>query len=124
MSLCSSSLRQDIGFALDLIRLHPLPILGICLGHQAIGVAFGAKVLALGKYSSGRNAHRTVQIINTPRITHGHVIPVIPVSPPKGLFASSGWSSTPPLDEENDTFEAVVYNSLTVDPTSEPAFAH
>lgn len=35
---------QDIGFALDLLRLHPVPILGVCLGHQAIGVAFGAKV--------------------------------------------------------------------------------
>ena len=36
--------KQDIGFALDLLRAHPVPILGVCLGHQAIGVAFGAKV--------------------------------------------------------------------------------
>jgi anthranilate/para-aminobenzoate synthase component II len=35
---------QDIGFALELLRLHPVPILGVCLGHQAIGVAFGGKV--------------------------------------------------------------------------------
>lgn len=37
-------LTQDIGFALELLRLHPVPILGVCLGHQAIGVAFGGKV--------------------------------------------------------------------------------
>lgn len=46
---------------------------------------------------------RVWQIINTPQITHGHVIPVRPVSP-FGLFD---------LEEE---FEVVVYNSLTVDP--------
>jgi para-aminobenzoate synthetase len=34
---------QDIGFALDLLRGHEVPILGVCLGHQAIGVAFGGK---------------------------------------------------------------------------------
>ena len=39
--------KQDIGFALDLLRAHPAPILGVCLGHQAIGVAFGAKVSRL-----------------------------------------------------------------------------
>jgi len=28
------------------------------------------------------------QIINTPHITHGHVVHIVPVSPSKGLFAS------------------------------------
>jgi anthranilate/para-aminobenzoate synthase component II len=39
-------MKQDIGFALDLLRANYLdiPILGVCLGHQAIGVAFGGKV--------------------------------------------------------------------------------
>ncbi|KAK8844826.1 hypothetical protein IAR55_006676 [Kwoniella newhampshirensis] len=89
----------DIGFALDLLRLHPIPILGVCLGHQAIGVAFGGK------------------IVDTPQITHGHVVPVAPVQPSKGLFASSFWHKS---SEESDQFDAVVYNSLTVDPASLP----
>ncbi|KAL0253800.1 hypothetical protein I308_101177 [Cryptococcus tetragattii IND107] len=87
----------DIGFALQLLRRHPVPILGVCLGHQAIGVAFGGK------------------IINTPKITHGHVIPVAPVQPPIGLFAS------PLFDADGKTqFDVVVYNSLTVDPITLP----
>lgn len=58
------------------------------------------------------------KIINTPHITHGHVVSISPVSPAKGLFASPFWkSSRSPLDDE-DSFEAVVYNSLTVDPES------
>ncbi|ODN73682.1 hypothetical protein L202_07228 [Cryptococcus amylolentus CBS 6039] len=89
----------DIGFALDLLRLHPVPILGICLGHQAIGYAFGGK------------------IINTPKITHGHVIPIAPVQPPLGLFASPLWA---PAEQQKDSFDVVVYNSLAVDPSSLP----
>ncbi|WVR03036.1 hypothetical protein IAU60_000025 [Kwoniella sp. DSM 27419] len=91
---------SDIGFALDLLQLHPLPILGVCLGHQAIGVAFGAK------------------IINTPSITHGHVVPISPVQPAKGLFASPFWRRA--CEKEGEEFEVVVYNSLTVDQESIP----
>ncbi|WVO15148.1 hypothetical protein L204_102792 [Cryptococcus depauperatus] len=86
----------DIGFALELLRLHPLPILGVCLGHQAIGVAFGGKIM------------------NTPTITHGHVIPIEPTIPHKGLFASRFWKVA------NKQVDVVVYNSLTVDPTTLP----
>ncbi|OCF44981.1 para-aminobenzoate synthetase [Kwoniella heveanensis CBS 569] len=92
---------SDIGFALDLLRSHPLPILGVCLGHQAIAVAFGAK------------------IINTPSITHGHVVPISPVSPTKGLFASPYWQ-TDGESEKEQVFEVVVYNSLTADPDTIP----
>ncbi|WVF66767.1 hypothetical protein IAT40_001509 [Kwoniella sp. CBS 6097] len=91
---------SDIGFALDLLRSHPLPLLGVCLGHQAIAVAFGAK------------------IINTPSITHGHVVPISPVSPAKGLFASPFWQRDG--EDEPDDFEVVVYNSLTADPDTIP----
>ncbi|ORY26958.1 ADC synthase [Naematelia encephala] len=89
---------SDIGFALDLLRLHPLPILGVCLGHQAIAVAFGGK------------------IDNTPDITHGHVIPVTPIQSAQGLFTSSLWKDS----AGTGAFDAVVYNSLTVDPNSLP----
>jgi anthranilate synthase component 2 len=35
---------KDIGSCLDIIRESSVPLLGICLGHQAIGVAFGGEV--------------------------------------------------------------------------------
>ncbi|WWC90289.1 uncharacterized protein L201_005222 [Kwoniella dendrophila CBS 6074] len=89
---------SDIGFALDLLRSHAVPILGVCLGHQAIGVAFGAK------------------IINIPKITHGHVVSIAPITRANGLFGSPFWQSS----GREDKFQVVVYNSLTVDPNSIP----
>jgi anthranilate synthase/aminodeoxychorismate synthase-like glutamine amidotransferase len=36
----------DAGISIDLIRRlgHNVPIFGVCLGHQAIGAAFGARI--------------------------------------------------------------------------------
>lgn len=50
---------EDAGVCLDLLRRRcPVPLLGVCLGHQALGVAFGATV--------GR----------APRLMHGKTSPV------------------------------------------------
>jgi len=56
---------NEAGICLDLIRTAPadLPILGVCLGHQAIGQAFGgevvrAKALMHGKTSPIRHEGR------------------------------------------------------------------
>ena len=58
---------QDAGVSIDLIRhfAGKLPILGVCLGHQAIGAAFGgdvirAKTLMHGKTSPVEHDGRTI----------------------------------------------------------------
>lgn len=38
------SIPRDIGNCLDIIRESTVPVLGVCLGHQAIAVAFGGEV--------------------------------------------------------------------------------
>ena len=49
---------DSAGISLALIeRLHPtIPILGVCLGHQAIGQAFGGTVARAGKQMHGKTS--------------------------------------------------------------------
>jgi anthranilate synthase/aminodeoxychorismate synthase-like glutamine amidotransferase len=58
---------QDAGISIKLIRYFAgkVPVLGVCLGHQAIGAAFGghvvrAKTLMHGKTSSVEHDGRTI----------------------------------------------------------------
>ena len=58
---------QDAGISIELIRhfAGKVPVLGVCLGHQAIGEAFGgqvvrAKALMHGKTSSVKHDGRTI----------------------------------------------------------------
>jgi anthranilate synthase component II len=47
---------NEAGICLDLIRAAPeaMPILGVCLGHQAIGQAFGGKVISAREIRHGK----------------------------------------------------------------------
>ncbi|MCB1784137.1 MAG: aminodeoxychorismate/anthranilate synthase component II [Alphaproteobacteria bacterium] len=53
---------QQAGISIDLIRTFgpQIPILGVCLGHQAIGEAYGGETIRAGKPVHGK----------TSRITH------------------------------------------------------
>src|SRR5438128_5443589 len=49
---------QDAGICIELIRRlsGKFPILGVCLGHQAIGSAFGGKVIRAPKLFHGKTS--------------------------------------------------------------------
>ena len=47
---------QDAGISMDLVRYFAgkKPVLGVCLGHQAIGAAFGGRVVRAKKVMHGK----------------------------------------------------------------------
>ena len=47
---------EDAGISIDVIHRFAgqIPILGVCLGHQAIGAAYGAAVVAAGEIMHGK----------------------------------------------------------------------
>jgi anthranilate synthase/aminodeoxychorismate synthase-like glutamine amidotransferase len=47
---------QDAGISMDLVRhfAGKKPVLGVCLGHQAIGAAFGGRVVRAKKVMHGK----------------------------------------------------------------------
>ena len=52
---------KDVGIIIELIKtLSPkIPILGVCLGHQAIAEAFGGKIINAGEIVHGKSANIT-----------------------------------------------------------------
>ena len=83
---------DEAGCSLEVVRRlhHQLPILGVCLGHQAIGQAFGARIIRGNDPVHGKTS-------------------TISIQSPNRLF-----------DGLPSQFEVARYHSLTIEPNSLP----
>ncbi len=90
---------SEAGLLLPLIRAYAprKPILGVCLGHQAIGEAFGAN------------------LVNLARVYHGVALPV------QVLQHKGDGPATDLFRGMTDTFLAGRYHSWVIDPVNFPA---
>ena len=84
---------EEAGLSCEAIRLFSgrIPILGVCLGHQAIGQVFGGR------------------IVNAQRLMHGKTSDI--TSDGQGLFANLG----------DRPFKAMRYHSLVISRNNFPA---
>jgi anthranilate synthase/aminodeoxychorismate synthase-like glutamine amidotransferase len=89
---------EDAGIIIELIRrlAGQVPILGVCLGHQAIGAAFGGKVVASPEIMHGKTSdiHHDGRMIyrgipNPFRATRYHSLVVSPEALPACLEISA-----------------------------------
>jgi anthranilate synthase/phosphoribosyltransferase len=67
---------QEAGISVEMIRhfAGKIPVLGVCLGHQAVGVAFGARVVQAGRLMHGKPS----DIIHDSRTLFSSLPPVFP----------------------------------------------
>jgi anthranilate synthase/aminodeoxychorismate synthase-like glutamine amidotransferase len=89
---------DDAGITLETVRVFSgrVPILGVCLGHQAIGQAFGGRVIGAptlmhGKTSPIAHDGRTIYrgLPNPFEATRYHSLVVDPTSVPRELEVSA-----------------------------------
>jgi anthranilate synthase/aminodeoxychorismate synthase-like glutamine amidotransferase len=110
---------REAGISVPLIRAAAgtIPILGVCLGHQAIGEAFGGKVVRASRLMHGK----TTAVIHTGHALFGDIPSPLEamryhslVVSPEGLPADlevTAWSADRPPREE---IMAVSHQSLPV----------
>jgi anthranilate synthase component 2 len=89
---------NEAGICVDLIRRAPadLPILGVCLGHQSIGQAFGGKVITAREIRHGKlsDIHQKggdlfEGLPETYRVVRYHSLAVRPEDLPEDLVADA-----------------------------------
>jgi anthranilate synthase component 2 len=84
----------EAGISTDVVRRlgHRIPILGVCLGHQCIGAAYGGEIVRAGQPMHGKTSmihHRDIGILRglpSPfRATRYHSLVIAPASVPAAL---------------------------------------
>jgi anthranilate synthase/aminodeoxychorismate synthase-like glutamine amidotransferase len=99
---------RDAGIAVPLIRAAAgtVPILGVCLGHQAIGEAFGGRVVRADRLMHGKTApvaHDGTGLFDgvpSPlTVMRYHSLVVSPIGLPAELVPTA-WSADRPAGEE------------------------
>ncbi|EMG7112905.1 aminodeoxychorismate synthase component 2 [Enterobacter cloacae] len=93
---------SESGISLDVIRYYAgrLPILGVCLGHQAIGQVFGATIVCAARVMHGKTSpvtHTGTGVfsgLNNPlTVTRYHSLVIDPPTLPD-CFEVTAWSET------------------------------
>ena len=93
---------DDAGSSLDVIRhfAGKTPLLGVCLGHQAMAQTFGAKVVRAAKVMHGKTSPITHNgqgvfqgLANPLTVTRYHSLVVAPATLPD-CFEVTAWSET------------------------------
>ena len=109
----------EAGVSVDVIRElgGTTPILGVCLGHQAIGEAFGARVVRADRVMHGKTsaiAHRGEDLFrNLPApltVARYHSLIIDPASLPADLEVTA-WTDEPGWEHE---IQAVRHRTLPV----------
>ncbi len=105
----------EAGIAVDLIRRFgpTTPVFGVCLGHQAIGAAYGAEIVRAGRPMHGKTStiHHTGESVftglpNPLTATRYHSLVIAPASMPASLRTIA--------TAEDDEIMAVVHRTHPV----------
>lgn len=89
--------RQDFGVCKEAVLHSPLPLLGVCLGHQGLCFEYGA------------------QVVHAPEVMHGRVDAVRHAEPPCTSVPDDGQGVPRLFEGIPSPFKAVRYHSLAVD---------
>jgi len=94
---------EEAGASIELIRLcaaKKIPLFGVCLGHQAIGVAFGATVTRAPELMHGKtsvvqhNGHGLMRNVPSPfTATRYHSLAIVPETLPAELEVTGSTES-------------------------------